>query len=320
MYEDIEMIRFKIMRKRYFLISLAFFFFVLSAFNLHFLEAKTVNNSGKKVHSNFDSMIDISEINKVIKEDGLGDMGQAKIHGQTNPKNGEQITISDFSFLNNKSVKFQVEKGQCGGKFDCENDRERAELFFPYQDLRNKEVWLRVAFFIPDTTNLLWPMRWSIFQIMAKVNGKTEDWQEEGCRQGKNLVFGMVSIKEKSIAMSRHGDLFCEHLDFPLIFHLKDKSFAFGKWQDVILHIGFYSNADKGFMKVYANGKRRVNFKGSMYDEIVDKVSIRTGIYNTLVSKKKDRGKRVMYVDALGMGASCEDVADKSICDDLWPK
>ena len=72
------------------MISCAFFFFVFSTLNLHFLEAKTVNKSGKKINSNVGSVIDISEINKVIKEDGLGDIGQKKIHGQTNPKNGEQ--------------------------------------------------------------------------------------------------------------------------------------------------------------------------------------------------------------------------------------
>ena len=62
-----------------------------------------MNNSVKKFHSNFDTFFDISEINKVIKEDGLGDIGQAKIHGQTNPKNGEQITISNKLMLVSES-------------------------------------------------------------------------------------------------------------------------------------------------------------------------------------------------------------------------
>ena len=33
-------------------------------------------------------LIPISEINKIINEDGLGAMGEAKTHSRTNPKNG----------------------------------------------------------------------------------------------------------------------------------------------------------------------------------------------------------------------------------------
>ena len=93
----------------------------------------------------------------------------------------------------------------------------------------------------------------------------------------------MVCVKKKSIAMSRIGDLFCDHQDFPLIYHLKEESFAYGKWQDIIMHIGFHKDAERGFMKVYANGKRRVNFKGSMYDDIIEKAGIKVGISNTFV-------------------------------------
>ena len=130
----------------------------------------------------------------------------------------------------------------------------------------------------------------------------------------------MVSVKKKSVAMSRHGDLFCDHQDFPLIYHLKEESFAYGKWHDVIMHIGFHEDAERGFMKVYANGKRRVNFKGSMYDDIIEKVGIKVGISNTFVKERSDRGTRQMYIDALGMGASCGEVASEMTCDELWPK
>ena len=86
------------------------------------------NSSGSA--SSVEGGIDISEINKIINEDGLGAIGEAKIHSRTNPKNGEQITTSDFSLLNKKSIKFQVAEGQCFGK-DCKTDRERAEITFP---------------------------------------------------------------------------------------------------------------------------------------------------------------------------------------------
>ena len=101
------------------------------------------NSSGSA--SSVEGGIDISEINKIINEDGLGAIGEAKIHSRTNPKNGEQITTSDFSFLNEKSIKFQVAEGQCFGK-DCKTDRERAEITFPKKDMKIKKFGLESLF------------------------------------------------------------------------------------------------------------------------------------------------------------------------------
>ena len=273
------------------------------------------NSSGSA--SSVEGGIDIGKINKIINEDGLGAMGEAKIHSRTNPKNGEQITTSDFSFLNEKSIKFQVAEGQCFDE-DCKTDRERAEITFPKKDMKNQEIWFRVAFFIPKETQVMWPMRWSIWQIKADVPSIKEDWKEEGCRTEKNLVLAMINVKKSGVSLTRHGDLFCEHRDFPLASHYHKETF--GKWHDVIINIKFSANSEEGFMKAYLNGKRRVNFKGPMYDNEISKINVRTGIYNTFIKERSDRGTRQMHVDALGMGESCEDIADKKTCDKLSPK
>ena len=79
---------------------------------------------------------------------------------------------------------------------------------------------------------------------------------------------------------------------------------AFGRWIDVTIHVGFYSDPKKGFIKAYVDSspKRQFYFKGSMYKKGMLKANIRTGIYNTFVSKSPDRGKRELYLDALGSG------------------
>ena len=183
--------------------------------------------------------------------------------------------------------------------------------------MKNKKVWFRVAFFIPKETQVMWPMRWSIWQIKADVPSIKEDWKEEMSHR-KEPCIGNDKCEKNWDLLTRHGDLFCEHRDFPLASHYHKETF--GKWHDVIINIKFSANSEEGFMKAYLNGKRRVNFKGPMYDNEISKINIRTGIYNTFVKDRGDRGTRQMHIDALGMGESCEDIADKGTCDKLSPK
>ena len=261
--------------------------------------------------------IDIRNINKAIKEDNT--MPSMKIHGNTNPKNGDQISVSNFSIVGNKSIKFQVAPGQCYD-WDCRHDRERAELFSDYVNVKNKEQWYRVSFYVPKETDVLWPTRYSIWQLMAKVPSNTHKREEhKSCNKGKNLVLAMLTIKKQGIAMSRHGDVFCGgHKDYIIARHFGNNKDAFGKWIDLTMHFGFYEDPDKGFMHIYINSipTPAFTFKGQMYRKDIKHLSMRTGLYNSYVSKSPNRGVRTLFVDNLGLGSKCKDVQTTNFCID----
>jgi len=260
----------------------------------------------------FGDKIDMRLINQVSREDF--NFGSFVLHTRTDPKKGYQIKQSEFSFLGEKSLKFTIEKGDCFKK-DCDSDRERVEIKAkPKEAIKDREFWYRVAFYVPKETPVMWPMRYSIWQIKVDVE---KEFNEKGCEQGRNLVLLYMSIKNNGIALSRHGDSFCkEHRDFFLARHFGPQKDAFGKWIDVTIHVGFYEDPKKGFIKAYIDSspKRKFYFRGSMYKKGMLKANIRTGIYNTFVSKSPDRGKRELYIDALGSGRDCQEVQTTEFC------
>ena len=260
----------------------------------------------------FGDEIDMNQINQVSREDF--NFGSFVIHTRTDPKKKYHIQESDFSFLGKKSLKFTVEKGDCFEE-DCGSDRERVEIKAkPKKEIKDREFWYRVAFYIPKETPVMWPTRYSIWQIKVDVE---KGFNKKGCEQGRNLVLLYMSIKNNGIALSRHGDSFCnEHRDFFLARHLGPKKDAFGKWIDVTIHAGFYEDPSKGFLKAYIDSspKPKFYFKGSMYKKGMLKANVRAGIYNTFVSKSPDRGRRELYIDALGSGEICQKVQTDDFC------
>ncbi len=74
-----------------------------------------------------------SKIKKALKEDRYGLAIPEKFHSLNSPKAKNPVSVSDFAIIGKKSIRFESNHGECGFESnwsDCENDRERTELYY----------------------------------------------------------------------------------------------------------------------------------------------------------------------------------------------
>ena len=57
-----------------------------------------------------------SEVKKALKEDGYGKAIPEKFHHLNSPKAINPVSVSDFSILGDKSIRFESNNGECGKK------------------------------------------------------------------------------------------------------------------------------------------------------------------------------------------------------------
>ena len=107
-----------------------------------------------------------SEVKKALKEDGYGKAIPEKFHHLNSPKAINPVSVSDFSILGEKSIRFESNDGECGKEpkwNDCTNDRERAELYYKKKPWK-KERWYRFYVHLPKDYNSIAPAKMSLIQ------------------------------------------------------------------------------------------------------------------------------------------------------------
>ena len=85
------------------------------------------------ISSNTFAKTKFSEVRKALKEDGYGKAIPEKFHHLNSPKATNPVSVSNFSIIGNKSIRFESNNGECWQEpkwSDCENDRERTELYY----------------------------------------------------------------------------------------------------------------------------------------------------------------------------------------------
>ena len=55
-----------------------------------------------------------SEVKKALKEDGYGKAIPEKFHHLNSPKAINPVSVSDFSIIGDKSIRFESNNGECG--------------------------------------------------------------------------------------------------------------------------------------------------------------------------------------------------------------
>ena len=112
----------------------------------------------------------ISELKKEAKSDDDGKFYLESLHA-LNARHGlNTVSLSDKSIVGKKSYRFEVNHGECGQEpkwSDCENERERAELYYEWnknEEKWKKEKWYRFYVFVPKEYNSLAPSKTSIIQ------------------------------------------------------------------------------------------------------------------------------------------------------------
>ena len=106
--------------------------------------------------SNVFAKTKFSEVKKALKEDGYGKAIPEQFHNLNSPKAINPISVSDFSIIGDKSIRFESNDGECGQEpkwSDCANDRERSELYYKKKNLEKRKM-VQVLYLSPRRLQL----------------------------------------------------------------------------------------------------------------------------------------------------------------------
>jgi hypothetical protein len=246
-----------------------------------------------------------SEVKKALKEDGYGKAIPEKFHHLNSPKAINPVSVSDFSIIGDNSIRFESNDGECGKEpkwNDCTNDRERTELYYKKKPWK-KERWYRFYIHIPKDYNSIAPAKMSLIQ-----------WK----RHKPSKVLVMFQHMHGGLTFNRNGDSFKDSYVV-----LKRNEELLGNWTEIIFSTNWHPNPEKGFMKVWIDGKLKVDFKGVSNTKKGKELSLRYGLYSSSMSRFKTAfetetmPQRVIFFDGVKEEKSCEKLIDESKCQSL---
>lgn len=259
----------------------------------------------------------ISELQKEAKADNDGKLYLEQTHNLNAPNAINPVSISEKSIIGGKSFRFEVNHGECGQEpkwSDCENERERSELYYKWKnnefgEAKNeqwkKEKWYRFFVFIPKEHNILAPSSTSIIQ-----------WK----RLKPSKVIVMFRYEDGGLYFNINGDTFRHDESY----HLKYDKDMREQWTEIMFNTNWHPDKDKGFMKVWIDGKMKVDYKGVANATIGNELNLRFGMYSSSLDKyRKSTGntthpQRVVYFDGVRGDTSCQNLLkDETKCNIL---
>ena len=246
-----------------------------------------------------------SEVKKALKEDGYGKAVPEKFHHLNSPKAINPVSVSDFSIIGDKSIRFESNDGECWKEpkwNDCTNDRERTELYYKKKPWK-KERWYRFYIHLPEDYNSIAPAKMSLIQ-----------WK----RHNPSKVLVMFQHDHSGLTFNRNGDTF---KDTYIV--LKPNKELLGSWTEIIFSTNWHLDPEKGFMKVWIDGKLKVDFKGRSNNKKGKELSLRYGLYSSSMSRYKavfetdTMPQRIVFFDGVKEEKSCEKLLDETKCQSL---
>ena len=246
-----------------------------------------------------------SEVKKALKKDGYGKAIPEEFHNLNSPKAINPVSVSDFSIIGENSIRFESNNGECGKEpkwSDCENDRERTELYYKKIPWK-KERWYRFYIHLPEDYNSIAPAMMSLIQ-----------WK----RLKPSKVLVMFRHDHSGLTFNRNGDTF---KDTYIV--LKPNKDLLGSWTEIIYSTNWHPDSEKGFMKVWIDGKLKVDFKGRSNNKKGKELNLRYGLYSSSMSRYKRvfetdiMPQRIVFFDGVKEEKSCEKLLDESKCQSL---
>lgn len=258
----------------------------------------------------------LKEIKKEAKNDNEGKLYLEEFHNLIAPHAINPVSLSDKSIIGDKSFRFEVNHGECGQEpkwSDCDNERERSELYYEWGSKNNhdneklkKEKWYRFYVFVPKEHNILAPSQTSIIQ-----------WK----RRDPAKVLIMFRYHHGGLYFDFNGDTFS-----PAPFYLlkNDKDMR-DQWTEILFSTNWHPSADKGFMKVWIDGKMKIDYKGVANHPSKGKnLNLRYGIYSSALDRYRaafneiKHKKRVLYFDGVRGNTTCKKLLkDEKRCKEL---
>ena len=246
-----------------------------------------------------------SEVKKALKNDGYGKAIPEEFHNLNSPKAINPVSVSDFSIIGENSIRFESNNGECGKEpkwSDCENDRERTELYYKKIPWK-KERWYRFYIHLPEDYNSIAPAKMSLIQ-----------WK----RLKPSKVLVMFQHDHSGLTFNRNGDTF---KDTYIV--LKSNKELLGSWTEIIYNTNWHPDSEKGFMKVWIDEKLKVDFKGRSNNKKGKELNLRYGLYSSKMSRYKrvfeteTMPQRIIFFDGVKEEKSCEKLLDETKCQSL---
>jgi len=243
-----------------------------------------------------------SAVKKALKEDGYGKAIPEKFHHLNSRKAINPVSVSDFSIIGDKSIRFESNDGECGKEpkwNDCTNDRERTELYYKKKPWK-KERWYRFYIHLPKDYNSIAPAKMSLIQ-----------WK----RHKPSKVLVMFQHDHSGLTFNRNGDTF---KDTYIV--LKPNKDLLGSWTEIIFSTNWHLDPEKGFMKVWIDGKLKVDFKGRSNSKKGKEISLRYGLYSSSMSRYKrvfeteTMPQRIVFFDGVKEENSCKKLLNENQC------
>ena len=247
----------------------------------------------------------LSELQKEAKADSDGKLYLEHISKLKAPHAINPISLSDKSIVGDKSFRFEVNHGECGQEpkwNDCKNERERSELYYEWKNNEfgkakseqwKKEKWYKFFVFIPKEHNILAPSQTSIIQ-----------WK----RMKPSRVIVMFRYQHGGLYFNMNGESF--HHDAS--YHLKYDKDMREQWTEILFNTNWHPDKDKGFMKVWIDGKMKIDYKGVANYKSKKELNLRFGIYSSGLDlyrkafNETKHKKRVIYFDGVRGETNCQ--------------
>ncbi|MBT4645247.1 MAG: hypothetical protein HOC10_01980, partial [Pelagibacteraceae bacterium] len=120
------------------------------------------------------------------------------------------------------------------------------------------------------------------------------------------------------LTFNRNGDTFPDSYIV-----LKSNEDLLGNWTEIIFNTNWHPDPEKGFMKVWIDGKLKIDFKGRTNSQDGKKLSLRYGLYSSYMSHYKDivntkkMPQRIAFYDGMKSEKNCKKLLDLNTCENL---
>jgi hypothetical protein len=131
-------------------------------------------------------------------------------------------------------------------------------------------------------------------------------------------VLIMFQHMHAGLTFNRNGDTFPNSQIV-----LKSNEDLLGNWTEIIFNTNWHPDPKKGFMKVWIDGKLKVDFKGRANSKDGRKLTLRYGLYSSYMSYYKDTfntkkmPQRIAFYDGVKSEKNCKKLLDRNTCENL---
>jgi hypothetical protein len=264
----------------------------------------TKNSTSTKTNNSATSSKKLfTEIKKSMDDDGIFQLKQ--FHNLNAPHAINAVSVSDFSIIGKTSIRFESNNGECGQEpkhSDCDTDRERTEVVQADEEWKT-EKWYRFYLYLPKDYNSIAPAKMSLFQWTV-----SEPFH----------VLIQFQHMHAGLTFNRNSSTFPDSYIV-----LKSNEDLLGNWTEIIFNTNWHPDPKKGFMKVWIDGKLKIDFKGRANAKKGGKFKSTYGLYSSYMSyykntfKTKKMPQRVAFYDGVKAEKNCQKLLDLNTCENL---